>query len=78
MGQVHKTVSILKPLIAADPQFEHIRVSWATPGWVVVAGEVRSGSELAALKALVARTIIPRQPIFSIQITSENSLTLQN
>jgi hypothetical protein len=76
--QVHETVNILKPLISADARFDKIDVGWATPGQVVVSGEVRSESDLSALRALVAATKIARQPVFSIQVASEGPLSLHN
>ena len=66
--QAARSAAILRTRLSADQRFAAVRVRRSTNGSVVVSGEVRSESELDALKHLVEDAQPPRRPILLVRV----------
>ncbi len=63
-----KTVEILRPLIAADPRFSRVKVSYGTNGRAYLTGRVNSAEDLEAFRELVRQARLPSQPSIDVRV----------
>jgi hypothetical protein len=68
--KARRTVEILRSMLASDPRFQKVKVSYGTNGSAHLFGGVASDDDLRALRALVQQAHLPMQPGISVQVES--------
>jgi len=73
-SKASKTVVILETLISADTRFKSLQVISDTNDNAYVIGEVRSESDLDALKRLIQSSSTPTKPVISVEVSGTQHL----
>ena len=79
MSLAHQHIAVLKPMLAADPQFAKVElnVTTAAGGALLVIGQVASQADVDAVHALVDRSHPPCPVAFQLRVLPASEPTTQ-
>jgi hypothetical protein len=69
-GKAHRTVEMLRSMLASDPRFQKVTASYGTNGSAWLSGTVASEEDLRALRTLVEQGHLPMQPGILVEVDS--------